>query len=66
LKDEDTWVKYALDHIETVREEANVYDNIDIHTWPDRRLTVAVDGKKRQKLLREKRRVSPEFSKAYR
>ncbi len=60
LKDEDTWKEYALDHIEAVREEAKVYDNIDIHTWPDRRLINAVDGKKKQELLREKKRVSPE------
>ncbi len=60
LKDEETWVEYALHHIEAVREEAKVYDNIEIHTWPDRRLINAVDGEKKRELLQEKNRVSPE------
>ncbi len=60
LKEEDTWVEYALDHIEAVREEAVVYDNLDIHTGPDRRLIDAVDGEKKRELLKLKKQVSSE------
>jgi len=60
LQHEDTWVEYSLEHIQLVREVADSFDNIDLHTWPDQRLISAVDGETRQNLMRLKSQVSPE------
>jgi DNA repair photolyase len=61
LEDEEAWVEYALDQIETVREVADTFDNIDIHTWPDRNLIETAGGEKRRELLKMKNQVSPEY-----
>jgi len=60
LEDEDTWAEYALDHIRAVQEVAETFDNIQLHTWPDRRLIDSAEGSVKHELIEMKQQVSPE------
>ena len=65
LSDHDRWVEYSLEHIETVREVAERFGNLEIHTWPDDDLISAADYEQAKRLRQMKKEVSneefPEF-----
>lgn len=60
IQNEDRWATYARRHIDLVHEVAEQFGNIEIHTWPDRKLVNATSGKARQKLKKMRNSVSPE------
>lgn len=59
----DQWKEYALSQIEMVREAAESFSNIELHTWPDRNLIRSVSGDTKHSLQQMKREVSPEIFK---
>jgi len=61
LKDEERWAEYSLEHMKMVREEAEAFDNLHIHSWPDQRLIDLTKGEERNDLLSWKKEISPDF-----
>ena len=60
LRNEHKWKEYALEQIQMVRKTAEEFDNISIHTWPDRKLVEMASGKEERWLRTLRREVSPE------
>jgi DNA repair photolyase len=61
IHDHGEWTKYAIEHIELVREVAKEhFDQLHIHSWPDRKLIEAAHGDQKQRLKHMKQDVSPE------
>lgn len=60
VQERDNWTEYALNQIEMVRDAADHFENITIHTWPDRDLIKSTRGTQRKKLKRMKEQISPE------
>ncbi|MBZ6494237.1 SPL family radical SAM protein [Natrinema longum] len=60
IREEDKWVEYALDHIELVQDVAGQFENLTIHTWPDRKLLQETSGERYRELRKMKKEVSPE------
>lgn len=58
--DEEYWVNYALDQIQTVQEVATHFDGLHVHPWPDDRLIQATSGQLRATLNEMKNAVPPE------
>jgi DNA repair photolyase len=60
LQDHETWVEYSLEQIRMVRDVAERFGNIEVHTWPDRELIEATRGETQLGLKSMRRRPSPE------
>lgn len=60
IQNQNQWEEYAIEHIQLVREVAEDFPNITIHTWPDRKLIEASMGKQKQKLKRFRQNASSE------
>ncbi|RDZ65352.1 hypothetical protein C5B90_03015 [Haloferax sp. Atlit-12N] len=60
LLDRETWVEYALEQIQMVRDVAAELGGPTIHTWPDRELIGSTSGETREQLVRMKNEVSAE------
>lgn len=60
LRKEDKWAEYAINHINLVREVAEDFPQINIHTWPDRDLIDTLQGEQKKKLKQMRREISPE------
>lgn len=60
LLDRETWIEYALEQIQMVREVAEELGGPTIHTWPDRELIGSTSGETREWLVRMKGGVSVE------
>jgi DNA repair photolyase len=60
LQDYETWVEYSLEQIRMVRDVAEQFGNIEVHTWPDRELIEATRGETQLGLKAMRRRPSPE------
>lgn len=60
LLDTNNWVEYALKQINIVQEEAEKFDNLSVHTWPDRRLIDNADPTVARQLRKMRKAISPE------
>jgi hypothetical protein len=60
LLDTNRWVEYALNQINMVQEEAQKFDNLIVHTWPDRRLVDKADPAVARQLREMRKAISPE------
>lgn len=61
IQKRDLWVEYAIEHIDLVQDVATQFDNVEIHTWPDRKLLNETSGSRNHKLKKMRKAVSPEF-----
>jgi DNA repair photolyase len=59
-EDNQYWVEYALEQINTVQKVAGCFDGLQVHSWPDEQLIKATSGQLRSKLRAMKQAVSPE------
>lgn len=60
LKDKETWVEYALEHINLVQQLADEIGGLKVHSWPDQELVQATSGELRFHLSDMQQAVSPE------
>lgn len=60
LRDEATWVRYALEQINWVQHKTRDINGPPIHSWPDRRLVEVTTGELRAQLKAMRSAVSPE------
>lgn len=60
MRDGETWTKYALEHIQKVRECAEQFENIRIHSWPSHDLMQNLSGDTRRQMGELRKEVSPE------
>ena len=61
IHDHGEWTKYAIEHIELVREIAEEqFDRLQIHSWPDRMLLENVDRQQKERLGKLKHSISSE------
>ncbi|WP_081655619.1 SPL family radical SAM protein [Halopiger goleimassiliensis] len=60
IQKRDQWVEYAIEHIDLVLDVAAQFDNIEIHTWPDRELLKETSGTRHHRLKKMREKVSPE------
>lgn len=60
INNKKQWVEYAIEQIELVQDIATEFENLHVHTWPDRKLVDSVSGELRKKFKRMRREVSPE------
>jgi DNA repair photolyase len=64
LQDVEAWVEYALKHLNWVHQKAEELGGLPIHSWPDRELLRATEGRLRDQLTEMRQAPSPEtFSK---
>ncbi|WP_436927111.1 SPL family radical SAM protein [Halosimplex amylolyticum] len=62
LEDPKKWKEYAVDQIKTVRNVAERFDNLEIHTWPSRDLVNQSTGEEERVFRKMRNEVSPEPS----
>jgi len=60
IQDRENWVEYSLEHIDLVRDVAEDFGNVKVHTWPDQELINEVSGDQRERLREMMFSVSPE------
>ncbi len=59
-EDDQYWVEYALEQLDTVQRVATRFDGLHVHSWPDDELLSATSGQLRAQLRAMQRAVSPE------
>lgn len=60
LQDTKTWVHYALMQINQVQRIAEEFEDLQVHSWPDRKLVDLAPAKYRQQLKKMRKACSPE------
>ncbi|MBO4248393.1 radical SAM protein [Halomicrobium sp. IBSBa] len=60
LQERENWREYALNQIQMVRDVANRFDNLSIHTWPSHDLVEMTHGTQKQELKQIRQQISPE------
>ena len=60
LQDPGEWVEYALKHLNWVQQKAHELGGPPVHSWPDRDLLRATEGRLRDQLTSMRQAPSPE------
>lgn len=61
LQNEQEWVRYAIEQIDLVQQRAaELYPDLHVHSWPDRRLVQHTSGDLSRRLQAMRESVSPE------